>query len=222
MKVVCDSSSIIALSMNCLLWILNKFEAEFIIPPYVRKEIFDAPINNPRYAFEAMRNALLLGTKIKVVETDLKLRDRIIELANSLYHSEGRNITIIHYGEADVLALARKEDIETILVDEKNTRLLIEDREMLKRSLENRMKRKIEINEEAEKAIGKILDGLRVIRSSELVAVAVKRGYFDWPYNRRDLLRSALYALKFSGCAISDAEIIELINLVAPVKFREV
>ena len=78
--------------------------------------------------------------------------------------------------------------------------------------------RKIEINQKVRETLANELKGLKIIRSSELVAEAVKMGVIDWPYSKRQLLRSALYALKFKGCAITEGEIVELVNMVAPVK----
>ena len=217
-KVVCDSSSIIALSMNCLLWLLGKFKAEFYIPLYVRKEIFDVPVSSPKYGFEAMRNGLAIGNILKVRGTNVKLRKKVMDLGNSLLKVEGRPIQIIHAGEADAIALALSEGIDTFLVDEKNTRFMIENREILRESIQRRMHKKVEIDREVEKEIVKLMGHLKVIRSTEILAVAVKRGILDWPYTKKDLLRNALYALKFSGCAITEAEIVELVNLVVPTK----
>ena len=214
-RIVCDSSSIITLSTNCLLWLLKKFETEFLIPQYVKKEIMDNPINSKKYAFEAMRNGMLIGETLKVEETDKELRDKIINVSNSLYMHKGRSIEIIQYGEADALALAIEQGVKTLLVDEKNTRLLIEDKELLRKVVERRTGREIEINKDSANEIEKMFRELRVIRTSELVAVAVNRGMFDWPYPQKDLLRSALMAMKLSGCAISSEEIAEIVNTVS-------
>jgi predicted nucleic acid-binding protein len=216
MKIVCDSSSIITLSTNCLLWLLDKFETDFLIPLYVKKEIMDNPINTKKYAFEAMRNGMVIGKALKVEEAGTELRDKIIRVSNSLYMHKGRPIEIIQYGEADALALAIERDVKTLLVDEKNTRLLIENNELLRKVVERRTGRGIDMNEDSAKEVEKMFKGLRVIRSSELVAVAVKRGIFDWPYPKRDLLRSMLTAVKLSGCAISSEEISEIVDSVTP------
>jgi len=208
----CDSSSIIALSENCLLWLLDKFDAEFWIPPYVKKEIMDNPITTKKYGFEAMRNGLIIGNVIKVVETNERLRDKIINVGNRLLRAEGRFLRIIHCGEADALALAIEKGLKGILVDEKNTRLMIENPEALRRIVEKRIGKRVEINWEAVREIQRMTKGLRIIRSAEIVTIAVKRGILNWPYSKKELLKNALYALKFSGCAITEKEIIELVN----------
>ncbi|TRO61965.1 hypothetical protein E2P64_00315 [Candidatus Bathyarchaeota archaeon] len=218
--VVCDSSSIITLSSNCLLWLLGKFEVEFLIPVYVRKEIMDNPINSKRYAFEAMRNGLQIGKTLRVEKTDVELRDKIISLANTFYMHKGRPIEIIQAGEADALALAIEKGVKTLLVDEKNTRLLIEDKELLRKVVEKRTGRGIEINRDSANEIEKMFKDINVIRTSELVAVAVKRGVLDWPYPKKELLRGVLTAMKLSGCSISSEEIAETVNMMAPTKIN--
>ena len=217
MKAVsCDSSSIITLSTNCLLWLLEKFEADFLVAPYVMKEIVENPLNTKRYGFEAMRNGLAIGKSLKVEKSDPELRDKIIRLSNMIYMHKGRAIEIIQNGEADAVSLAINKGINTLLVDEKNTRLLIEDKEVLRRVVEKRTHKHMEINEDAASELEKILDGLKIIRSSEVVAVAIKRGMLDWPYSKKDLTKNALTSLKYSGCAISSAEILEITNTIAP------
>jgi len=99
-----------------------------------------------------------------------------------------------------------------ILVDEKNTRLMIENPEALRRIVEKRIGKRVEINWEAVREIQRMTKGLRIIRSAEIVTIAVKRGILNWPYSKKELLKNALYALKFSGCAITEKEIIELVN----------
>ncbi len=218
-RIACDASSIITLSSNCLLWILKRFEnIEFIMPPYVKKESVDIPISSKRHGFDAMRNGNYINSALKVLDTDIELRDKLLNLANSIFTSKNHNFKIVHRGEIDMIAVAKKHGIETLLVDEKNTRLLIEDVPRLKRMIEHRTGRKIEINQKVRETLANELKGLKIIRSSELVAEAVKMGVIDWPYSKRQLLRSALYALKFKGCAITEGEIVELVNMVAPVK----
>ncbi len=209
----CDSSSIIALGTNCLTWLFERFDTEFWIPNYVKKEIVDNPLHSYKFGFEAMRNGTLLGRGLKLKETDPQLRNRIIGLANSLFHHKSRPIEIIQYGEADALALSVKEGVP-LLVDEKNTRLLVENREQLRKLSEHRTGKTIEMNEDVSRELGKLMKGVKVIRSSELVTVAVKRGFFEWGYPKRQLLQSMLNALKLSGCAINSEEIKELVESV--------
>ncbi len=161
-----------------------------------------------------MRNGLLIGSTLKVEKTDPKLRDKIIKLSNSLLLHKGKPIEIIQYGEADALALAISEKIEGVLVDEKNTRLLIENIDILKKVVQKRTRKEITINDSVARELKNMLGNLKVLRSTELVAVAIKRGLLDWPYPKKDLARSILRALKYNGCSISSGEILELANII--------
>ncbi|HDR53495.1 MAG TPA: hypothetical protein ENN60_02380 [archaeon] len=216
-RIVCDASSIITLSSNCLLWLIEKFEIEFCIPPYVKKEAVEVPIKSRRHGLDAMRNGNFMTKCMKVLETDQGMRDNLLKLANSIFVSGKHNFSIIHYGEIDALTVAKKHGINTVMVDEKNTRLLLEDRPLLRKIMERRMGHKIQINSEAEAEFVKLVGDIKVVRSSELVAAAVKRDIFRWQYPKRELLRNALFALKFKGCAISEGEIVEIVNAVAPL-----
>ncbi len=211
--IVCDSSSIIALVSNCLLDLLPKFNANFVIPEYVRYEIFDYPYTTKRFGFEAMRTALAFGNFIKVMKADEKLTEKILRLANSIFLVRNKPIKILHRGEADAISLLKKIKAGALLVDERITRLLIENPQKIAELLEVRTKVKVKLNYSALDALEKILRGIRVIRSSELFAVAVKRGYINWDYPKREILEKGLYALKFSGCAISEEEISQIVKL---------
>ncbi|MBR9680861.1 MAG: hypothetical protein GOU98_03500 [Candidatus Altiarchaeota archaeon] len=214
--VVCDSSSIITLSSNCLLWVFDKFDAEFLIPNYVKKEIVDNPLKTKRFAFEAMRNSMAINKSLKVVETNKELLNKIIELSNKLLSHKGRTIEIIQYGEADALALAIEKGLKTLLVDEKNTRLMIEDKERLRKVIEKRTGKSIEIDTDVSRDLEKMLKGMKVIRSSELLAIAIKRNIIDWPFPKREILKSVLTSAKYSGCAVSSEEIHQIIDAIEP------
>ena len=120
--IVADASSLIALSDNCLIWMLEKFDTPILVPQYVKKEVFDTPIFNKKYGLEAMRTGLLFGKRIKIVDTDPEMRDKIVDLSNRLYTIKGRPIEIIQKGEADAIALLKKHE-GALLVDEKNTNI---------------------------------------------------------------------------------------------------
>ena len=212
-QIIADASSLIALSENCLLWVLNKIDSPVLIPPYVKKEVFDKPIFDKKYGLEAMRTGLLLGKKIKVIETDPSIRDRVVSLSNQLYKIRNRPLEIIHRGEADAIALLKKNE-GVFLVDEKNTRLIIEDREILRRIMETRMRKTVTLDPDIDKELDSLLKGIKVIRSADLIVAAVKNNLIDWPYDRKELLKNLLFALKFSGCAITETEIYEYFSLL--------
>ena len=54
-KIICDASSLISLSENCLLGILPKLGAEFVIPMGVKKELVDKPLKVDEFQLKALR-----------------------------------------------------------------------------------------------------------------------------------------------------------------------
>ncbi len=231
--IVCDSSSIIALSEVCFLGVISKFAeagARFYIPVGVRKEVVDTPITTKSFRLEAVRisGAIAKGniTVIDKPEMAAQVHEKsnlIMNLANNLLSARGKPIHLIDYGETEALALALVIGCPTILVDEKTTRLLIENPRGLHDSLENRLGVQIEVNERALSELSGMLSGLCAIRSCELVSVGYTRGYLDafapkGTVSGRNLLFGALFAVKENGCSISEAEIREYLEMLAPVQ----
>jgi hypothetical protein len=56
--------------------------------------------------------------------------------------------------------------------------------------------------------------GLKILRSSELVIFAYKKGYFDSFSDPKTVLKSALYRLKYTGCSLSFEEIDDYISSI--------
>ncbi|MFC2175086.1 hypothetical protein ACFLQ2_04465 [archaeon] len=217
-KIVCDSSSLISMSDNCLLWLLPGFNAEFVVPEEVKREMVDRPMKSARFGFKAMRLSNAIGSgSIKVV-ADAEVSKHATELAslaNSLLKYGKHNVNIIHGGEAESIALMQKQGIQTLLVDERTTRLLVEDREALKRHIERRTGFNLKLNHKIAKQLGNELDEINVIRSSELLAWAYENGLMQKFGQDKSVLHASLYGLKYSGCAISNQEIEDYMRLLA-------
>ena len=117
-------------------------------------------------------------------------------------------INLIQIGEASCLALSKifnEKGINHVLcVDERTMRLLIEKPENLKDLLERRTHTRVRLKE----SDFKTFEGFKIIRSSELMYVAYKKGLIQW--KNKEVLDALLYALKFKGCAISNEEIEEI------------
>jgi predicted nucleic acid-binding protein len=228
-EVVCDSSSIIALSEVCLLGLLSKFSAEgvkFYIPVGVRKEIVDTPITTKSFRLEATRihGAIVKGDLVVLDKGDLsgkilEMANEILNLSNNLFSCEGRPIHLLDYGEADALALALTIGCPTILVDEKTTRLLIENPMGLHESLQTRIGKQVATAQKNLSQLADLLKPLSVLRSAELVSVGYLKGHLEAVScgdKGRDLLFGALFAIKENGCSISENEIREYVEMLAP------
>lgn len=212
-KIVCDSSSIISLSDNCLLDLLPKFNVEFIVPKGVEKELVERPLHVNEFEFKALRLREAINEGMIKVEDVPGVHERaeeILEEANSLFQPR---VKILHEGEAECLALMELVGAKTLLVDERTTRLIVEDPVGLGKFIQNRTSFKVRMSEEKALKLHDRFSSFSVIRSSEVVAVAYEKGLLD-KYGDGRLLHASLYALKFSGCAISKKEISEYLKIL--------
>jgi len=221
--VVFDSSSLIGMSMSCLLGELKKlkgsFDGKFIITREVESEVVTRPISIKKFELEAMRVKQLIDEKILEFPEDVGVKssevtkkiNEIDKLANNAYLGKREPIKIIHSGETSCIALCQilnEKKIENVLcVDERTTRLLIEKPENLLELLQRKLHTEIRFDSSKIKNFGKI----KVLRSTELMYVAYKKKLLD--VKGPQVLDALLYALKFKGCSISDDEIKEIKNL---------
>lgn len=212
-KVVCDSSSIISISENCLLGLLPKFRTEFVVPKGVEKEIVDKPLRVNEFEFKALRlKEAIKDGLISVLDVPgvSERANQILAEANSLFQPR---VKILHEGEAECLALLELIGGKTLMIDERTTRLLIEDPLSLGNFIQHRTSFKVRMNEELALDFSERFSNVNVIRSTELVAVAYERGFLD-KFGDGHLLHASLYALKFAGCAIAKKEIDEYLRLL--------
>jgi len=213
-SIVCDSSSLISLTDSCFVHIVyflkKKYSGRFIIPPSVEKECVEQPMQIKNYALHAIRlkRAISEGM-IDVVDTKRgQAAEEIRFIANSIFHAEGTPLRLLHAGEADVLSLALELGVDNILMDERTTRMLVEDPESLRQHLEHELGKQIGINEESMSAFSRATRRLRFFRSTELLLLAYEKGYFaDYGELEREAVEASLYKLKCSGCAIGFEEI---------------
>ena len=209
-RVVSDSSSIISMAINCMSTLLAELGLEIVVSREVYDEIVSRPINSKRYALESMRIKKLFNEGVvKVMDADPRLTDEIIEVSNGIYSAHHQNIRLIHKGEAGALALIRDVGADAFLIDERTMRMMLEDPESLKNVLSSQNNGRVDIDYGRLDAFRKLVPPVKIIRSSELAAIAYERGVLGKSLgdNRKEALMAMLYALKFSGCAISWDEI---------------
>jgi predicted nucleic acid-binding protein len=216
-RIVCDSSSIISMAVNCMCSFLGEMKAELVVNKEVYDEIVSRPSGSKRYALESIRIKKLFneGT-IKVAEANPRLTDEIIEISNSIYSVKKQYIKLIHRGEAGALALVRDIDADGFLIDERTMRMILEDPEMLSSVLRSQTNQRVEINYRNLEVFRELVPQVKIIRSSEVAAVAYEKGVLgeNLGDNRKEAFLAVLYALKFSGCAISWDEIDEYTSIL--------
>ena len=218
-----DSGSLISLSINGLLEELKKlkkiFNGEFIITKEVKKEVVDNPIKIKMYELEALKiqnlideGCLNMPNKIGIQDKEItNLMFKLMNFANTMFIGNRNEIQLIQQGETSCLALSKilneKKIKNVLVVDERTTRMLVEKPENLKELLEKKMHTNVKLKESNFKEF----NGFKIIRSTELMYVAYKKGLIN--LKGKEVLDALLYALKFKGCAISSEEIEEIKNI---------
>ncbi len=221
MNVVVDSSSLISLSSSCLIKVLEKFSQEnklnFFISKKVEMESVETPLGIKRFELNAVRISKAIDEKwVEIVEPNSfieKESKRIESIANHCFFVKNNPITLIHAGESESLALAKQLNAKAILIDERTTRLLVENPKNLADHMQERIGEKISMNNlEIEKFRHEFSDIL-FFRSSELVCLAFEKKLLESELSQDEKsLEAALYALKYGGCALSFNEIEEFLQ----------
>ena len=208
---VVDSSTIISITLNCLLDVFTKFHERghrFIIPKWVYDEVVTRPIKSERFGFEAYR------IKKKVDEGVFEIyqgaisdeANKFAKYINNSFLVDHHPIKIIHPADSEGIILARRIG-DALIVDERNMRMVIENPRGIQKLLQHKLHRNIIVNEKnLENALSYVKD-LPVLRSVDLVSILWKEKMLD--LDGKDELEKILYSLKFSGCAVSFNEIRE-------------
>lgn len=216
-RIVCDSSSLISLVDTCTSGVLSflreRAGARFVIPPGVYDELVSRPLGIKRYGYSAVRLRRMVEAGVLEVQKSEGLQPRTEEflgLANTAFFVEARPLRILHEGEAECLASLHGTRKPLLLVDEKTTRLLLEDPKRLKELMQGEYQRKVTVNDSNLARFRQLAGEVFVVRSTELVALAVRRGFFaEYGEERLEAFHSSLYALRYAGCSISSDELVE-------------
>jgi len=220
MKVIIfDSGTLINLSMNGMTYLLKDlkkiFPGKFIITSNVENETIKRPLQIKRFSLGALKiNELLIDKTIempsaigiKFEEIKEKAKE-ILNKVNNSYFARGEYMHIIDYGEASCLALSilsREKGIDNIIsIDERTTRMIVENPENLRKLFEKKLHTNVRLENDFS-----FLKGIRFIRSAELAYIAFKKGFVK--LKNGNVLDALLYATKYKGCSISRQEIEEM------------
>jgi len=227
--VVFDAGPIISLTLSGLLWVLeslkSKYPKDFIITPAIKNEIIDKPLLTKKYKFESIRvmpyiaNGTLTVVDSKEIERE---SDEIQNIANKAFYTDKGPIKIIHQGEAEALAACIVLSANTLVIDERTTRYLIEAPFKIKKRLERKTKQKVSVDKNVINILKKKFKNINTIRSTELVTIAFEKDQLNFyefsNINKLDnfkktILEGALWALKSNGCAILGEEIETILRL---------
>lgn len=213
-----DSSSIINFVMSGIeelfIELKKKFDGKFIITEEVKYETIDRPLNIKRFELGALKvknlinkNVFEFPSALGISNEQVKEKTReILNSANNSFSTRNEFMHIIDLGEASCLALSlilKQEKIENaIVVDERTTRMIVENPLNLRKHFENKLHTQVVLNNKMD------LRSIKIIRSSELAYIAYKKGLVE--LKNSGVLDALLYATKFNGCSISRNEIEEI------------
>jgi len=220
--IIFDSGALISFSMNGITDIIRDlkkiFNGKFLITIPIKGEIIDRPLKIKRFSLEALKLKQLVDEKVLEMPSSLGISDdeilnrtnKILDTVNSSFEGKGKPLHILDLGEASGLALSsilfKKKIQNVIVVDERTTRVLIENPDNLKRFLEKKLHVGVRIKNNLNE-----FKKYGVIRSAELIYVAYKKGILK--FRGKGVLDAMLYAVKFKGAAISGEEIQEMERL---------
>ncbi len=205
MRLVFDAGPLISLENTCMLWVLESLPYQFYIPRSVYSELVLNPSHSKRFLLSAVRiDRLISSGRIRVRDVSPRDVERLLHVANHTFWHHGRPLAIIHRGEAEAVVLASRLD-GVVCIDERTMRELIEDPWNIARRYERRFG-SVRVDRERLEELQEMFKDILVVRSTELLAYAYELGNFIYG---RDLssLKGALYALKYAGCSVSEAEI---------------
>lgn len=218
-SIIFDTGAIISLAMNDLLWTLpllkKKFSGEFYITPSVKYELIDRPLKSRKYKFEAINILNLMNKGVLKVYDKLDVKE-LLDLTNSIYSIKNEHLKLIQEAELEALYLANKLNSDLYVVDERTMRMFVEDPKKLKSLLERKFGSVVDINKEKLNEFQNKFGSVKIIRSTELMAVAYERGLFNdfKGVSKTDFLDGLFWALKLRGVSISEDEINQLTSLV--------
>lgn len=216
---VFDTSSIITIVTNDLLWIIKelklRFNGEFYIPSSVKIELIDKPLASKMFKLEAIMISKMINDGDLVVHDTLNVDDLLIHV-NAIYSVKGKPIHIVDRAEVEALALVLRLQAQAYVVDERTMRLLIENPFVLKTILEKKLHTKVDMNKKLVKEFLDISKGIKVIRSVELLTTAYEKGllnkFVTASNTQADLLDGLLWGLRLRGCSISTEEIDDIVR----------
>ena len=224
-SIIFDAGPIISLATNNLLWVLEplkiKFGGEFYITNAVKEELVDRPLSTKKFKFEAIQVERLVEENVLSVVDNNFIREKtpmLLGTANQIFRAYNNYIRIVHFAEMSALAASVSLNSDSVVIDEKTTRFLIENPRMIAEILKKTLHTSVHVNESNLKEFRDSVKSIKIIRSVELVAVAYEQGMLDSyitkiPDAKRNLIESVLWGLKLNGCAVSKDEIDQLVRI---------
>ncbi len=231
--IIFDAGPIISLTTNNLLGLLTnlkeKYKGHFYLTSAIKKELIEIPLMTKKFKFEALQVLRSLNTGVLEIFDSPKLKEKtfyLLDLANKSFEAKGNFIPILHFAEVSGIAAAVLSDAEAFVVDERTTKLLIENPEKLKNILSAKLNTAIDVNKEKLDEFLALTKKIKIIRSVELAAMAYEFGFLDKflvdiPNPNQTLLEAILWGIKLNGCTVSSEEIEDIIKFEINIQKQE-
>lgn len=220
-----DAGPIISLTTNNLLWLLGplkeRFGGEFYITESIRKELVEKPLKTKKFKFEALQvqDQIEKGV-LKIIKNNKikKKAEQLLSIANNIFYARKHPLNSLQAGELETLAAAKLMKIPYVVVDERITRLLLENPGQMEQLLEKRLHTDVHVKRDKLVKLHKAVEGVKLIRSFELAAIAYEFGLLDdyiakIPDARKQLLQAVLWGIKLNGCSVGQKEIDEVVRI---------
>lgn len=224
-SIVFDTGPIISLTTNNLLWLLDplkiQFNGGFFVSSTVKKELVDKPLLTKKFKFEALQVLQSIQDGVLEVIDNKNIRtdsQRLYQLANNVFYANNHPISIVHVGEIEGIAAAQYLHADAFIIDERTTRVLIEDPRKLAYILQHKLHTPISVNHKNLSSFLRRVKDIKLLRSFELAVIAYELGLLDKyilniPSSKKILLDGLLWGIKLNGCAVSQREINEVVKL---------
>ena len=222
-SMVFDTSSIISLVTNNMLWILpplkKVFKGDFLVPKAVHDEMISVPLRSKKFKFEAMVVCEYIHKGVITSCRNMNLAPQtssLLEVTNNIFKTKGRSLAVFQAGEVEAVILATLRGSEVVVTDERSMRLLLEDPKRLAKLLSKKLHSNVKIDKKRLSEFKSRTKDLKVMRSTELALMAYELGLLDnflQNHSKGELLEAVLWGLKTRGCAISPQEIDDYIRI---------
>ena len=224
-SLIFDAGPIISMATNNLLWIFEplkkEFNGKFYITEAVKRELVDRPLEIKKFKFEAIQVEKLVENGVLDIIDNNFIRTqtpKLLSTANEIFKAYNNYMRIVHFAEMSVIAASLSSNSEAVVIDEKTTRLLIENPKMIVEMLKKTLHTAILTNENNLKEFINKVKNIRIIRSIELVTIAYEHGLLNSyitkiPDAKKNLLESVLWGVKLNGCAVSKDEIEQIVRI---------
>ncbi len=220
-----DSGPVINFALNNLLWLFEplkkKFKGKFYVTPKVKEELIKNPLQTKKFKFEALQILQLFDKKIleDYNKQNSDTQQKLFNLFNSIYVANGENLEVVHSAEVEAISTAIILGADAVVIDERTTRLMLEEPKLMARIFERKLHTKVKINHNNLKLLLSMTKSIRMIRSMELVVYAYEQGLLNKylsssiSKSKETLLDAIIWGLKLHGCSIAMKDMKEIVKI---------